>query len=151
MKNFRPEHDKQFSTYGWRILINPSEDYRKVKEGNLVFTGYSKLRGTIEEPEKGRLLMSCVHRLRDNGYIKKADGIIIYKGTPFVNESLPWSQALISVIKKNGNFELSYQSQLLTTNQISYVTNIIFEETRKLIVVKKFEIKEEILKLKIVL
>jgi hypothetical protein len=130
MKNYRPEHDKEFSTYGWRILIRPEEDYRRLKEGRLIIDGFSKVKGTIEEPEKGRLLNQCIQRLANYGYIKKCEGIIIYKGCPFVNKMFLWQESIISLVKKNGIFVLKYQSKLLTYNQISYVENVIFQEVK---------------------
>lgn len=130
MKNYRPEHDKEFSTYGWRILMRPEEDYRRLKEGRLIIDGFSKVKGTIEEPEKGRLLNQCIQRLANYGYIKKADGIIIYKGCPFVNKMFLWEESIITFVKKNGIFVLKYRSELLTYNQISYVENLIFQEVK---------------------
>jgi hypothetical protein len=130
MKNYRPEHDKEFSTYGWRILMRPEEDYRRLKEGRLIIDGFSKVKGTIEEPEKGRLLNQCIQRLANYGYIKKADGIIIYKGCPFVNKMFLWEESIITFVKKNGIFVLKYRSELLTYNQISYVENVIFQEVK---------------------
>jgi len=133
MKNFKADHDKLYSTYAWRIKIRPEDDYRRQKDGHLIISGFSKLRGTIEEPEKGRLLIQCFHRLRDGGYIRKADGIIIYKGDPFVNPMFDYSEAIISISRKNGKFELKSDTRLLTTSQISYFENIVFQENKMLI------------------
>jgi hypothetical protein len=130
MNKFKPDHDKEFSTYAWRIKMNPAEDYRRFKTGSLIINGFSKLKEMNEEPEKGRLLMQCVHRLRDCGYIRKAEGIIIYKGCPYVNKMFLWEESIISINKENGIFVLKYRSELLTPNQISYVSNIVFQETK---------------------
>jgi hypothetical protein len=130
MTKFRPEFDKLYSTYGWRILIKPDEDYRRLKEGRLIIEGFSKYKEDSEEPGKERLLIKCFHVLRDNGYIKKADGIIIYKGSPFVDSKFKWEESILSVNKQNGIFVLKYRQQLLTSNVISYFENLIFQEVK---------------------
>jgi hypothetical protein len=69
--------DKTFSTYWWKIDLNPSYEINKLP----YMIGYSKVDGENEGEafDKHRLMKTKIHMLFQKGYIKRCTQIHIFK------------------------------------------------------------------------
>lgn len=124
------EHDKLFSSFGWRILVNKEFDKRMIKNGDLVFDGFSKFRGQNEYINKNQLLLNCVSSLNDKGWFQKSDGIIFYQGCPFVSPDLKKHKPIFWFIRKNGKFCLVINNWQPSEMQKSYLERVLLENKK---------------------
>lgn len=75
----KQNHDKYRSTFAWRILVKPEEDTRKFKKGDHIISGYSKYLNADEPDDKEQLLLDCCSMLFEQNWIRKSNGILLYK------------------------------------------------------------------------